>query len=773
MRILLLFLVVTSQSIAQIGMGEWRLHVPNNKAVSTQTDGNLIYAAYENGLIEFDPEYNEASIWDYVNGLSDIELSALYYDPSSKSLWIGYESGNIDQLKDNRITNQPAIVLSTIIGTKRVNKINAQNGRIYVATGFGIVVLNPDNLEVRDTYYPTNGSAPINDIAFKGDTIFAISNSSMYWGLTSNIALADPNQWNVDSRVPLLTNTDYLYKDLELVNDQLYLQKNYIEPAGDSVFYITNTGLNLLTNTGFDIEINSLSETYDKITVNAKGFMLIYSDDHEYYLTPTGYTFGEEMQVNYSIERFNEIWIADNQFGLVRHDPNGASERITVKGPPRSEFFGMDWRDGTLAVAPGGIQSKFPTFTPAGAYFFKDEEWTEKTRYNQNLWGGKTIWDNICISINPKNKNQYATGTYSQYPLSIGLIDGQITDTFTVHNSPLQESSEGNSYYLISDVEYDQDGNLWVLNGFSTNPLKVYTKDGAWQEFSFGTNSINKQTKNMVVDGDNNVWFVVASTGLYGYNPGSDLVDPSDDASVFLNIGEYTGALPSNDVTALALDFDNELWIGTDNGFAILYNSANAFEAGPGEYNAQRIKLEFEGNVEYLLGNTYITDIEVDGGNRKWMGTANSGIILLSADGSEIIRHFTSENSPLISNNIMDMEIDHNTGEVFIITDKGLISYRSDASDGDSDYSDVTVFPNPARPEFDGPITIQGIKYDSDIKVTDIAGNLIYKTTSNGGTATWNGRTVTGEKVSTGVYLFWTATNEGKGRFVGKVLVVN
>lgn len=773
MRLILLFLIVASQSLAQIGMGEWRLHVPNNKSIATQTDGNVIYAAFENGLIEYDPEFNETSIWDYVNGLSDIQLSALFYDQSSKSLWIGYESGNIDQLKDNRITNQPAIVLSTLIGSKRVNKISAHNGSIYAATGFGIVVINPYNLEVRDTYYPTNGSSSINDIAFNGDTIFAISNSKMYWGLTSNIALADPNQWTVDNRVPELFDNDYSYNDIEVVSNRLYIQKNNINYAGDSVYYVNTTGLDLLTNTGFDIEINSLSKNYDKITVNARGLILVYNDDFDYFITPSGYSFGEEINAIHSVERYNEIWVADGKLGLVRHDPNGSSERINVVGPPRNEFFALDWQSGTLAVAPGGIQSKFPTFTPAGVYFFSDEEWTEKSRYDQGLWDGKTIWDNICISINPKNSNQYATGTYSQYPLSIGLIDGQITDTFTMHNSPLQLSSEGNSYYLISDVDYDQDGNLWVLNGFTAKPLKVYSKDGDWQEFSFGTNSINKQTKNMVVDGDNNVWFVIASTGLYGYNPGSDLIDPSDDASVFLNIGEYSGALPSNEVTALALDFDNELWIGTDNGFAILYNSSNAFDAGPGEYNAQRIKLEFEGNVEYLLGNTYITDIEVDGGNRKWMGTANSGIILLSEDGSEIVKQFTVENSPLISNNIVDIEIDHNTGEVYIITDKGLISYRSDASNGDTDYSNVVVFPNPARPEFDGPITIQGIRYDSDIKVTDIAGNLVYKTTSNGGTATWDGRTVTGEKVATGVYLFWTATNEGKGRFVGKVLVVN
>ena len=260
---------------------------------------------------------------------------------------------------------------------------------------------------------------------------------------------------------------------------------------------------------------------------------------------------------------------------------------------------------------------------------------------------------------------------------------------------------------------------------------------------------------------------------MFGFNDNKTISNLSDDKYKNLNSGEFTGGLPSNTVNAIAVDFDNEIWIGTDNGFAVLYNSENVFDAAAGSYNAQRIKLEYEGNVEYVLGNTNIVDIEVDGANRKWFATANSGLILLSADGLEVISQFTTENSPLISNNIIDIKLDQTTGELYIVTDKGLISYRTDASYEDPAYSNVKVFPNPARPDFEGPITIQGIRYDSDIKITDVAGNLVYQTTSNGGTATWNGKTITGEKVTSGVYLIWTAPNEGKGRKVGKVLVIH
>jgi hypothetical protein len=348
-----------------------------------------------------------------------------------------------------------------------------------------------------------------------------------------------------------------------------------------------------------------------------------------------------------------------------------------------------------------------------------------------------------------------------------------VTDTFTPTNSTLKASANGGLWSLVSALSYDAEGNLWAVNGYSDQPLNVYTKEGNWISFDCGSSAKNKFSRKLSIDYNGNKWFSLEGAGLLGYNHNKTLSDPSDDQLVRLNTGSTTGALPSDRVTAIAVDFDNKIWIGTDNGFAILYNSESVFDALPGAYNAQRIKLDFEGNVEYLLGSTYITDIEVDGGNRKWIGTANTGIFLLSTDGLEILQHYTVENSPMISNNVMDMQINQVTGEMFIITDKGLLSLRIDASYEDPEYSDVQVFPNPVMPSFFGPVTIQGIKYNSDVKVTDVAGNLVYKTTSNGGTATWNCKNLNGERVQTGVYLIWTTPNDGKGRKVGKVTIIN
>ena len=277
----------------------------------------------------------------------------------------------------------------------------------------------------------------------------------------------------------------------------------------------------------------------------------------------------------------------------------------------------------------------------------------------------------------------------------------------------------------------------------------------------------------MIIDNKDNKWFTVYGTGIVGFSDGGTLDDPSDDVYKLVNDGLTSGALPSKEVTALAMDFNNQLWIGTDNGFCILYNASSILSNQTTSFAAQRIKLRFEGNVEFMLGKTAITDIEVDGGNRKWIATASAGLFLLSPDGSEILASYNKENSPLISNAILDLKLNHQTGELFIITEEGLVSFRTDATEGDNTYENTLVFPNPLKPENSYGVTIQGIAYDSDVRFTDAGGNLVYKTTSNGGTAHWDCKTLSGERVKAGVYFIWTAPNEGEGRKVGEFVVIN
>ena len=771
MRLLLISFVLFSTHIfAQIGTGQWRLHVPARQGIDVAAVDGKIYTAFRNGVSEYDITSKEVTLWDAVNGLSDITVSCLGMSPNGKAVFIGYENGNIDKIEGNTVTNIPAIRLAQVQGSKKIHSIVEYDGYMFFSTGFAIVKIDPIKDEVKDSYYPTNGNDPILDVRFQGDSIYALTEDRLLKGLISNVALADPTQWEVDNRVPVLTSD--AYKELEVANDELYLLYKGDGYGEDTVYQVTDSGLDTTFYESFPaIEISSLNVCDDKLVVNF-GAAIEYNDDWSYSQIIASLPFGS-LTANATICQDGVYWIADQYHGLVRFEPQVSATKISFSGPPKESFYSMDWSRDRLVVTGGGVSDNLGTFNSSGMYMFEGEEWTLLDQNTTGEWGIGRAWDFLSVSMNPNNKDQMAVGGYSRVPLAI--FDGSLedVDTLTPLNSPIEPTSFGNGLSLVSDVKYDTEGNLWVLNGVSNNPLKVYTAGGEWNSFETGTLSKSKFSRKLEIDYNGTKWFALRAGGLYGYNDAGTPMSTNDDQYIHMTNGEQSGALPSNEVTAIAVDFDNEIWIGTDAGFAVLYNAETAIEGTPGEYNAQRIKLEFEGNVEYVLGATSITDIVVDGANRKWFGTANAGIILLSADGLEILEQYTTENSPLISNNILDLELDNNTGELYIITNKGLISYRTDATYGDAEYSNVKVFPNPARPDFDGPITMQGIQYDSDVKITDIAGNVVFQTTSNGGTATWDGKTLTGDRVKTGVYLIWTAPNDGKGRQVGKVLIVN
>ncbi len=768
MRLLIAFTILSFAASAQVGTGQWRLHIPERAIDVTNLSGNA-YVAYEKGVGIYNKASNEFSIWDNVNGLSDITVSCVEACESDNSVFIGYENGNVDKIQNNRVTNIPAIKLAQIQGSKKVFNMVEYEEHMYLATGFAIVKIDPAKDEVRDTYYPTNGQEAITDLVFANDSIYAITEDAMYRGSVNNIALADPAQWTLDTRVSAVAAP---FMDIEYAHDELYLLSQDAGFGGDTVYQLSNAGLNLAFVESFNMEINSLKSIENRLSVNFSGGARIYNSNwtvHENLGFYSGGSIANASQVAYDGSIY---WIADRNNGFVKYEGAYQNTFIELIGPPKSDLYALDYQDGTIAVASGARSGGAPSFNRGGVYLFKDEEWSLIDHQSVSSWAD-TLHDFMGVSINPNDETQIGIGTYSSVPVTVVDESGQASGLYNYGNSLVEQTSIGNPWSLVSDVQYDRDGNLWVLNGYASEPLKVLTSEGEWYSYNLGASAKSKITERIEIDFNGNKWLAIKGAGLYGFKDNGTLDNTSDDQWVQLNQGASSGALPSSEVTAIAVDFDNEIWIGTDAGFAVLYNSDNAFDAAPGDYNAQRIKLEFEGNVEFVLGATHITDIEVDGGNRKWLGTASSGIILLSEDGLEILEQWTMENSPLISNTIIDMEINQETGEMFIITDQGLISYRTDATYEDPNYSDVTVFPNPARPDFNGVITIQGIKYDSDVKITDAGGNLVYQTTSNGGTATWDRRTLTGDLARTGVYLIWTASNQNDGRFVGKVLVVN
>ena len=274
MKTLFAFLISFS-SFAQIATGEWRLHVSSSSTVDVAANSEVVYAAFKNGLMEYDISSGDINSWNKVNALSDVSLTSLFYSETQNALFIGYENGNLDFLKDNQVTNIPALRLADIPGDKSINKIVEHDGLIYLATGFSIVVINPIKLEVKDTYYPTNGSISIEDIAFTSDSIFALTEKSILKANLNNTILADFAQWSIDTRVPEISEDYLTYKDIQFVYGEKYiLQKSNQGYGQDSVFCITNSGLEFVSGIGEQLEIYSLGTFTNLLVVNIDGGIL-------------------------------------------------------------------------------------------------------------------------------------------------------------------------------------------------------------------------------------------------------------------------------------------------------------------------------------------------------------------------------------------------------------------------------------------------------------------------------------------------------------------
>jgi hypothetical protein len=238
----------------------------------------------------------------------------------------------------------------------------------------------------------------------------------------------------------------------------------------------------------------------------------------------------------------------------------------------------------------------------------------------------------------------------------------------------------------------------------------------------------------------------------------------------FVVISEGSGNLPTPYVKCLAIDNRNQLWIGTVRGLRVL-SSVDSFTTDTVLTTNPIIIME-DDVAQELMYEQAIIDIAVDGANNKWIATSAAGEFLVSPNGQETLAHFTKENSPLPSNSINDIEIDAATGEVFFATDRGMVSYKGTSTEAEDNFNNVYVFPNPVRPGFEGDVNISGLMNKANVKITDIEGNLVYETTSEGGTVLWDTRAFGKYKVASGVYMIFLASDDASQTKVKKVMII-
>ncbi|MFT4600632.1 MAG: ligand-binding sensor domain-containing protein [Arenicella sp.] len=757
------FLFVALSGQSQIGMQDWRIHFSAFNVAGIAESENSVFMACSNGLVEYDLTDNSISMLTATNGLSDLGASAI--GSEGNVVIVGYANGNLDIIETDVITNIPWIQKAEISGDKAVNNFYFDQNIIYVCTNIGLVVLDNQRKEIKDTYYPYDNPV-VNDATVFEDTLFLATAQGIYKAHIDAPFLNDKNQWTQETNLP----ANLLSANFELIETfgtKLMFSYNTTTFESDSIYYYENHALN--TYSSNPVEISGMNSDDGKLVLSLFGKTAILDDN----LAIENSVFdvqGRFPNPEGALLKDGQVWSADARNGLVKGNDSWNSQSIFSDTPYADGTYRMDVQYGTVLIAGGGLTHNLQSnYYRNGVYQFKDESWTNFNHENQDSMAFDTNWDFISVVINPNNTDEVAFASSSKGGLMI-VEDGVNVSTVYNETNSLIERINGN--IVISDMKYDQQGNLWILNK-GIEPLKMLSTEGIWYSFSLGSAAKEQHPYRLLIDNNGVKWVGVNQVGLVAFSDGGTFDDGSDDQWRTLSAAEGYGNLPSVFVKALAQDVDGEIWIGTDFGMTVLYNTSNVFDGDFGEYDSNPILIEVDGEVEKLLGESDITSITVDGGNRKWIATSSSGVFCLSPDGTEEIYRYNKDNSPLISNNVFDIRTDLLSGETYFATESGLVSVRTDASLGDPEFSNVTVFPNPVRPEYQGPVTVQGLGYQSDVKITDVSGNVVYKTTSNGGTVIWDGKTLQGERAKSGVYLVWSASVSGKGKEVAKILFIN
>ncbi len=760
----LIFSVLFLNSQSQIAVGKWRDHFSYKKTTCLADAGNKVYIAGENAVFSYDKVDGTIEKLTKIQGFSDAEIQTLAYNKANDALIIVYKNSNIDILKNNVIYNLSEIKRKLISTDKTIYNITFIGNTAYLSCGFGIVLLDTDKLEFSDTYFIGDNASyvKINDITYDGTNLYAATDEGLYFADFSNSNLADYRNWNL---VPDIPNNNFKYNFVQSFDN--YLFANQTDTSGNDTLYIKKNNIWQLFEEDID-ELRSINVTGNKLILSSRNYSKIFNSSLSVVRNYDLYDFNGFTAVPYInfavLDDNDHILFADNRIGFVYETngtavyayPNGTYNNFTAKALTfKNTVITTDGNN----KATGWYQ---PTYN-----VFQNEEWKS---YHIS---SDTARNFFSLAVNPKDNNNLFFGSwgYGIYEFS----NNEWTNSYNQLNSTLQ-AIPGYSYGFIriNGMVFDKNNNLWMTNQGVGEPISVKTEDGQWQSFNFNGTITNDYADNIYVTDNNFKWAELGgSKGLLVFDDNDTPLNKEDDRSKIIIPTTSEGKLISSNVTAFSADKNGNIWLGTGDGVVIYYNYENAFED---DFFADRIQLTSYGKdttQQYLLSTDVITDIETDGGNRKWIGTQSSGAFLVSENGKEEILHFDKYNSPLISNTINDITINPQSGEVFFLTDKGIMSYRGEATEGGETFGDVYVFPNPVRPGYTGKITVTGLASDVNVKITDISGNLVFETTALGGQAVWNGKTFDGRKVSTGVYLIFCSNDDGSETFVTKLLFIN
>ena len=738
---------------AQTAIGRWRDCLDYSVVQHVQPAGRVF---------RYDTDDRTIHRMNKTTGLSDAGVATIAYDDQSRSLVVAYNNTNIDIVCDDQVFNLSDIKRSEISGDKGIYSIRFHSGKAYLATGFGVVVIDLARHEIKETWYLGTGGAytTVYDLAFTADSLYAATAAGL-----KRIAVADPypaisDRWTADHRLDSLSLT------------MLDVLDGHLLAAGYG-YDVEKARLYVLETTGFREwnyrEVKSMHAGGGYVTLAGESGVVRYNSALQRTDSLTTHAWGDLPSNDAVTTSDGSLWVGHNWNGLIHFPVSGTDETITPSGPYSGDnVFRLVPFNYRMMLCPGGHSAIYGNSgIPPNMLTTNGRSW-----HGLDFGDGliNSAYDLVDVAVNPNDTTEMMAALWGYGVVSIK--NNRVSALYNADNTGgafVPYTSGSYATLLTGALTYDADGNLWVLNALSPSALVRCSAKGQWTGFDTRLLGDQPALDKLIYDSINGyLWFCGRSNTIYVHDGKSRMakVNPN-----------YGSKLSTDNVTALVQDRTGNLWVGTNKGIKVIYDAYRAFNnGGVGEQapvSCSNITITNGEFYEYLMAYESITSIAVDGANRKWVGTASGGLYLISANGLEQLQHFTAENSPLFSNKIITLGIQPRTGEVYIGTDRGLQVYRSTATYAESAPLDqVYAFPNPVRPGYDGPIAIKGFTRDAMVHITDAAGHTVFSTQAIGGQAVWNGRTLNGEPVAAGVYYVFAADTEGGNRSVTKILIV-
>jgi hypothetical protein len=737
-------------TISNLRLGTWEQHLPWFQANFVTQDETRVWISTEWALVEVDKSDFSPRFLSKVEGLSDVGVRLAKYNPSVGKVFIAYTNSNLDLYDPNaeKAENLPFIKRNVnLIGDKNIYDISFEGPNAYISTGFGMVKLDMRNGETEYTIFT---AVPVFVTAALGDYIYIGTENGLRRISKSDPTPADINRWEVLGDAQGLPSAKSVTA-MAAFDGHLWIG------FGTSLFRYNGVDNAQLQAQHPEREVKYLSTEGQGLLIGwRKGFggTVEYVEKNGTSRNEIHWGCNADKPIYAVEEGFRKFWFADFDAPMRRLDYNtGQCERFSFNSPTWHQSPEISIARGKVYVAsPGAASDLSPTFNPRGVYVLEKGVWKYlNATTNPELSTGNCQLDNWRIAAHPQAEKFYV-GSYIG-----GLVEStddlKTTKCYTKDNSILQNAGNaGATRTAIGGMAFDKDQNLWICNYNAISPVAVLKNDGKLNNFSAAPARALIQ---VAVDANGYKWFVVAfNGGIMVYDSGKDLDSPADDRWRMINTSNSN--LPSNTTNCIAVDLDGDVWIGTLEGLITFECGSNVFDD---DCKGRRRIVNVDGFNGYLLENEDIRSIAIDGANRKWFGTTN-GIFVQSPDGLEQEARFTSTNSLLFDNSISDIAVDDKNGEVWIATEKGIQTFRSEATNGPKVNSrEAYAYPNPVRPEYDGPIAIYGLARDANIKITDVTGALIYEGKALGGQAVWDGRDYLGRRAASGVYTVFATSD--------------